>query len=331
MAEPLMHTQSDRNPGGSDQMVAAKTFPIRAGGYRAEVESAGAGLRLLEYDDGTGPYQLTETWPTGKRPPLMAGLVLAPWPNRIRDGRFIFDGIEHQLEITEVNRNNAIHGFVHHKEWQLVQHTESRVEQSIAVGLQKGWPYPLRLTVTHQVGANGLTVTHTATNTGGYHAPFGLGVHSFLRAGDAPLDECTFRLAAGTRMPLDPERMLPSAYSQPVHGTEYDFTSPRSMKGVWLDAPFSALDPDPDGRSRHDLRAPDGRGAQLWTSREFGWLQVFTADPDRDQAYPDRGRALAIEPMTCPPDAFNSGIDQVVLQAGETWTGQWGITALVAS
>jgi aldose 1-epimerase len=30
--------------------------------------------------------------------------------------------------------------------------------------------------------------------------------------------------------------------------------------------------------------------------------------------------------MTCPPDAFRSGRDLVVLEPGETWQGAWGIS-----
>ncbi|MFF2110961.1 aldose epimerase [Rhodococcus sp. ACS1] len=305
---------------------AAAGFEIRGGGYRAGIAATGAGLRLLERDGPDGPTALTETWDLGTRPPLSAGLILAPWPNRIRDGRFAFDGIDHQLEITEPGFANASHGFVRRRDWRVVNHADDRIELSIDVGLHKGWPYPLRLTVDYVLGDDGLTVTHTATNTGAIPAPFGMGFHSYVRAGDFPLDECTLRLSAGTRLPLD-ERMLPSGGSQAVAGTDYDFTSPRTLAGVALDTPFSALDVDVDGRSRHELRAPDGTGTVLWAAREFGWLQAFVADPDAGKSYPGRGRALALEPMTCPPDAFNSGIDQLVLAPGQQWTGVWGMSA----
>ncbi|MGW0043581.1 aldose 1-epimerase family protein [Rhodococcus sp. NPDC003348] len=298
-------------------------YEIRFGDYQAEVVARGAGLRLLTH----AGRALTETWPAQERPPLSAGLVLAPWPNRIRDGKFWFDGVDHQLALTEPSRGNAIHGLVRRDDWELVEHSEHRVEQRIRIGLHKGWPYPLQLTVVHELGADGLTVSHTATNVGATPAPFGLGVHAYLRAGDVPLDECTLRLTAGTRLPLDPDRMLPSGPSQSVYDTEYDFTVPRPLVGVSLDTPFSSIVPDPDGRARHELRAPDGSGAMLWTDRAFGWVQVFIADPANGQGYPDRGRALAVEPMTCPPDAFNTGIDQVVLAPGERWSGSWGIAA----
>ena len=307
---------------------APRTFQIKGGGYRADIVSTGAGLRLLEKSVDGKVEPLTETWQAGTKPPLSAGLILCPWPNRIRDGFFYFDGIEHQLEITEPARNNASHGLVRRSEWRLEEHEESRVKQSFDLGLHKGWPYPMRLGVTHELTAEGLVVIHTATNTGTVPAPFGLGIHTFLRAGDTPLDECTLQLSAGVRQPLDPERMLPVGPCVPVAGTEYDFSTPRLLEGVWLDTPFSSLLTDADGRTRHELRAPDGTGAMLWADRDFGWVQVFTADPAKDQAYPGRGRALAVEPMTCPPDAFNTGIDQIVLEPRQTWSAAWGIAAL---
>ncbi|CAM3113185.1 aldose 1-epimerase family protein [Skermania piniformis] len=306
----------------------ARCYPITYGSYRAEVVATGAGLRSFERDLSGRPWQLTESWPAGTKPPLSAGLVLAPWPNRIADGRFYFDGIDHELELTEPARHNASHGLVRRREWTLVEHTEHRVAQSIDVGLHKGWPYPMRLSVTHDLGADGLTVTHTATNTGTVPAPYGLGIHSFVRAGDAPLDECTLVLPAGVRLPTDPERMLPVGPPVPVRGTEFDFGTARSLRGVWLDTPFSSLGYDFDGRARTVLQPPDGPATVLWIDADFRWLQVFTADPAHDQAYPDRGRALAVEPMTCPPDAFNSGIDQIVLAPGQTWSAQWGMTSL---
>jgi aldose 1-epimerase len=316
----------------AEQVEAAsdvRTYRIEGGPYHAEIVSTGAGLRMLEcmMDDGD-PAALTETWAAGTKPPLSAGLVLAPWPNRIRDGIFTFEGRTHQLEITEQARHNAIHGLVRRREWQLVEHTDSAVTQSIEVGATAGWTYPITLTVTHELTDDGLTVTHTATNNGDTRAPFGMGVHAFLRAGESPLDECTLAIPATVRLPLDSKRSLPAGISEPVRGTTLDFREARPLEGVGLDTPFGGLVPDIDGLARVVLTGPDGTLAALWTDPTFRWVQAFIADPANDQAYPDRGRALAVEPMTCPPDAFNTGIDVIVLEPGRTWTGRWGIQAL---
>jgi aldose 1-epimerase len=316
-----------------DDAPSALSHSLRHGAYRADVAATGAGLRALEH----AGRRLTETWDAGRpeagrdrvavKPPLSAGLVLAPWPNRTRDGRFTFDGETHQLEITEPARNNASHGLVRRREWDVAERSDSSITHTIDIGGEQGWPFALRLTARHSLGDDGLTVTHTATNVGDRTAPFGMGVHSFVRAGDAPLDECTLRLSAGVRLPLDVERNLPSGGPVPVQDTDLDFAAARSLAGVWLDTPFSALVPDADGIARQYLTPPDSAATVLWTDANFPWVQVFTADPAHDQAYPDRGRALAIEPMTCPPDALNSGVGLIVLEPGETWTGSWGIRA----
>lgn len=302
-------------------MAHAQTYELTHGKYRAEVVATGAGLRTLEFDGSP----MTETWKAGTKPPLSAGLVLAPWPNRIADGTFRFDGTDHQLEITEPAKNNASHGFVRRVDWTLFDHSASRVEQSVDVGTHQGWPFEVTVNVVHELTDGGLVVTASATNTGDTDAPYGMGFHSFVRVADAPLDDCTLEFSAGTRLQIEPKRSLPLPPSITTADTEYDFRTPKPLKGVWLDTPFSAELPDETGRAHHILRGPDGTATVLWTDREFDWVQVFTADPANDQAYPDRGRALAIEPMTCPPDAFNSEIDLLVLKPGETWSGTWGM------
>ena len=92
-----------------------------------------------------------------------------------------------------------------------------------------------------------------------------------------------------------------------------------------LDHAFTDLVRDPDGRARVALRSPAGTGVGLWADEHFSWLQAYTGD---DQP-PDTARtALAVEPMTAPPDAFNSGDDLVVLDPGATFSAGWGIRGL---
>lgn len=304
------------------------TYPIAFGSYRADIAATGAGLRALEIEKDGQAWPLTETWPAGEKPPLSAGLILAPWPNRVLDGKFTFAGVEHDLEITEPARNNASHGLVRRRDWDLVSHSESRVELTIEVGDEPGWGFPMRFGVTYDLNASGLTATHTATNIGETAAPYGFGMHSFARVGDVPLDECTLEFHVGARADLDPDRLVPVGDLVPVAGTDFDFSEPRKLAGVWLDTPFTNIAREYDGRARYVLRAPDGNGTVLWADEGLGWVQIFTADPEKGQAYPNRGRALAIEPMSCPANAFNSGTDLVILEPGQMWAGSWGIHAV---
>lgn len=299
---------------------AATEHEIVSGTTRAVVTALGGGLRVLEVDGAP----LAETWEAGGTPPMSAGTTLFPFPNRVADGRYSFDGADHQLELTEPSRHNAMHGFVRKVDWDVVSVTADAVEQAIDVAPHEGWPFTLRLLTRHEVHPGGLTVTHTVTNTGDVRAPFGLGVHTFVSARGAAMDTCTLELAASEVLPLERVRNLPSGPVHPVEGTDDDFRTPRLLDGVWLDTPFRT------GAAAHTLRGPDRSGVRLWTSVELGWVQVFTADPAHEQAYPGRGRALAVEPMSCPPNALATGEDLVVLEPGQAWSGRWGIEVVAS-
>ncbi|GAA2053857.1 aldose 1-epimerase family protein [Williamsia deligens] len=298
-------------------------FAVSAGDYSAVVVSRGAGLREVRHRGRL----LTEAPSVAldEKPPLSAGLVLAPWPNRTADGRFTFDGVSHQLEITETERNNANHGFVRTVEWALYDASERAVTLGVPIGRHAGWPFDLTLVVEYALDEDtGLTVTATVTNAGRERAPFALGFHTFVRAGDAPVDDCVLTLPAASTLPLDPERQLPQGDPTPVAGTDRDFRAGRGLAGVWLDTPFTDMTAV-DGRHESTLADPDGDTTVLWTDTGFRWAQVFTADPDHGQGFPGRGRAVAVEPMTAPPNALASGDDLIVLEPGQRWSGQWGL------
>ncbi|MGK9270789.1 aldose 1-epimerase family protein [Williamsia muralis] len=310
----------------SRPQVAAKLtdvagHSIEADGYSAQIAATGAGLRAVRWRGRL----LTETWDIepGVKPPLSCGLVLSPWPNRTGDGRYTFDGTSYELPITEAGRNNANHGFVRMVDWNVLDQTSTSVTLGVAVGQHPGWPFDLQLTATYAVGPDGLTVTHTTTNTGTIRAPYALGQHTFVRVGDVPADNCSLQLAAAKYQPLDAERQLPDGDPVDVAGTEFDFRTPRPVEGVWLDTPFTAM-ADDDGIITHRLIGSDGT-TELWTDLNFSWVQAFTADPGHDQPYPGRGRAVAIEPMTAPPNALATGTDLIVLEPGQIWTGRWGL------
>jgi aldose 1-epimerase len=290
---------------------------ISYGASRAVIARTGAGLRTFEV--GEAPY--VETYDDDE-PPMGSGAVLIPWPNRTTGGVWRLDGEAQHLEVTEPARGNAIHGLVRHVEWDVLEHTGSLVSLETTIGAQAGWPVPLHVTTSYALDENGLTVAHGVHNVGDRSTPFGVGTHPYPRAGLSETDDCTLRLAATTVVPLDPDKMVPNALPQHVGGTEFDFREARPLKGVRLDTPFGGCEPGPDGLVHHELRGPR-HSVELWADPDFKWVQVYTPD-----SFPNRGRAVAIEPMTCPPDALNSGVDLIVLAPGESWAARWGIRPL---
>ncbi|WP_439663051.1 aldose 1-epimerase family protein [Lentzea sp. HUAS TT2] len=289
-------------------------------GATAVITTVGAGLRSFEVDGV--PY--VETFGADEKPPMSAGAVLVPWPNRTAGAVWELGGVRQQLEVTEPARGNAIHGLLRRRPWTVLEHTGSLVSLRALIEPQAGWPAALDVTVSYALDDRGLTVTHGVTNVGDVATPFGVGTHPYPRAGNASTDSCTLTLAATTVLPLDVERMVPVGEAVSVEGTKFDFRGGRELAGVHLDTPFGGCETSADGLVHHSLVSADGVGVEVWADPAFRWVQVYTPD-----SYPDRGRAVAIEPMTCPPNALNSGVDLIWVSPGESWGARWGIQPLL--
>ena len=311
-------------------MVAptGEQFEIVGGGYRAVVVEGGGALRVLERDgrplvDGFAE----DAMPSGGR-----GQVLVPWPNRIRDGRYSFGGRDHQLALSEPGRRNASHGLVRWAAWTVEEHTTASVSLTYRLIAQTGYPWTLDLRLVYDVSADGLTVTHSATNLSSEPAPYAVGMHPYLTVG-APrtgrVDDLELQLPGATRCLVDAERKLPTGV-EPVDQTPYDYRVARPLRGAVLDHAYTDLARDERGRAVVELRDPgDGAGVALWMDEGHPWVQVFTADEPAGETY---RRALAVEPMTAPADAFNSRRELRVLSpAGQDdaeFAASWGIWSL---
>jgi len=297
---------------------SGQQWTIEAGAHRAVVVEVGGGLRAYT----VGGAEVLSGFDEHEICPGSAGQVLAPWPNRIRDGRFTFSGDPHQLFLTEPDRHNAIHGLVNWVRWAGQQDSPDAVTLTHELAPQPGYPWPLALRTVWRVGPDGLAAAHEVTNLAAVPAPFGFSVHPYVMVPGVPVDNLTLRVPGRSRLLAD-GRLLPIGAAR-VAGTEMDYTEGRRIGSAVLDTAFGDVARDPDGGSAVTVTADDGRGVRVFCDPAFGWWQVFTSDTltgDRHR------RAVAIEPMTCPPDAFRSGRDLVVLEPGQTWRGTWGITA----
>lgn len=307
---------------------------ISAGNYTATIDPHGAGLATLLCDGKplVAGYQHAR--------PFTAGALLAPWPNRTGDGIFSHHGTIHRLRCNEADRNNALHGFAAEATWEITEHSPSAVTLQWQGPARTDWPWPLVYSITWALADDGLSAELTVTNTGTdtstntgtetdtahpstASSPFGVGWHPYLSALGAPLDECTLSMPAVTNLPLDPDRLLPAGPEFPA--TEI-VDKQQHMAGIELDHCFRLEKPQNDDGSAHqiELRNADGHGAQLWADEHFGWCQVYTSP----ESAPTIGRALAVEPMTCPPNALRSGKSLLELPAGTTTQFRFGIVAV---
>ncbi|TFC53957.1 MULTISPECIES: aldose 1-epimerase family protein [unclassified Cryobacterium] len=302
------------------------TLQTPQGPATATITEVAAGIR--EYAlNGT---DLVEGFAATSVPPLGAGTVLVPWPNRIRDAIWTQHGVRHLLAITEPARLNAIHGLLAVTAYRLVAQSDAEVTLAATVYPQAGYPYQLDTTVSYALAVDGLAVSHTIRNVGSESAPVALGTHPYLKIGDVPTGDLVLRLNATSHIDVD-HRLNPIGVS-PVDGTAFDLRAGARVDDLDLDDGFGGVIVR-DGRGEHSLTAPDGRRVTLWGDENMAYVQAFTP-----RNFPVRtgtadggettelGQAVAIEPMTAPADAFNSGHGLRWLAPGEDWVVRWGIT-----
>ncbi|HEX6680391.1 MAG TPA: aldose 1-epimerase family protein [Gaiellaceae bacterium] len=285
---------------------------LALGDQRAVVVEVGGGLRT--YSSGgravLDGYAEDELCGSGR------GQLLLPWPNRIADGRYEFDGEAEQLPLDEPERGNAIHGLVRWATWRVAARAPDSVTLEHLLHPRPGYPFALELRVRYSLDADGLSVSIEATNIGTSPCPYGAGAHPYLALDSGIVDGVTLQVPAETVLEAD-ERGIPVSTGS-VDGTHFDFRAPRKIGSLALDHCFTDLVRGEDGRARVQL----GNEATLWADESFGYLMVFTGDGLPDVAR----RSLAVEPMTCAPNAFRTGDGLIRLEPGETHTAVWGIT-----
>lgn len=291
-------------------------WTFRHGADEVTVVEVGGGLRSWTRDGVhvLAGYEADEMCLAGR------GQVLFPWPNRIRDGIWSRDGVEHRLALTEPKLGNASHGLVRWVNWHLSDRSESSVSVTTELHPQPGWDGSLDITITYGLDDSGLTATSEVVNLGASPVSFGLGFHPYVSIGQTPLEGLELTVPAQEYVTVD-ERMLPTGTS-PVAGSDYDFAAPRAIGSTHLDTAFGGLARDDEGRWRITLTGmSDLPAVTVWGDEHFRWAQVFTG-----KAAAEGEHGVAIEPTTCPPDAFNSGTDLVTIDPEQRWTARWGVT-----
>ncbi len=294
-------------------------FDITQDDLHATIVQVGGGLRSLTVGEDSiiDGYSEREMCHDGR------GQILMPWPNRLAGGRYSFDGSENQLPLTEVEHGNAIHGLVRWTNWDTSERNENSVTMTHRLYPSSGYPFTLDLAATYVLSNAGLTVTLRASNIGDKRCPFGAGQHPYVTVGTTFVNTAVLTIPASTMYQYD-DHLIP-VRRIPVEGTPLDFRESRAIGETAINMDYTDLQRGTDGVARVVLQAPEsGRIVEVWMDEAFKHATVYTGETVH--AVQRRRTGLAIEPMTCPPNAFVSGEDLVVLEPGNTWTGTWGIT-----
>ena len=297
---------------------SGQQFVLTSGEQRAVVTEVGAGLRTYT----VAGRDVIDGYGEGEMCTIGRGQLLLPWPNRIEDGRYEFEGSVYQMPITEPGRHNALHGLTRWVNWSAVEHVADGVVMSLVLHPQEGYPFALHLQAEYRLSSTGLTVRTTATNLGTEAAPYGAGHHPYLTVGSV-IDQVLLKLPALMRLETN-DRLIPTGRLLATKGTAYDFLELRPIGSLRMDTAFASLVPDSDGVIRIYFQAAGGDPSViLWMEPAYRFLMVYTPDAISDSSR--RRRSLAIEPMTCAPNAFRSGDGLIVLQPGESTSTTWGI------
>lgn len=314
MLDEGMTVLDDTAPGFAP---SGEQWEIRLGGQRAVIVEVGGGVRSYT----SGDRAVLQGYPVGAMCDGAHGAPLIPWPNRLEDGRYAFDGTEYTVAVTEPAKNNAIHGFLRWRPFRLI---ERRGEEAVTVGTalhpMPGYPFALEVRIEYSLSDDGLRVATTARNVGDTDLPYAHGQHPYLSPGAGPIDECVLEFDAATRIVTDPERQLPTG-REATECTDFDFRGGRMLRDLAIDYAFTDLGRDVDGRAWTRLTGADGRAAELWVDGSFGYVELFTGDT---LAPARRRTGLGVEPMTAPPNAFATGQDVIRVAPGDAAVTVWG-------
>jgi aldose 1-epimerase len=306
------------SPSPAASPPSGEQHEIRRGAHRVVVTEVGATLRHFSVND----VDVIDGFGADEWAPSGRGQVLAPWPNRLDGGKYRFEGRDGQAALDEPELQNAIHGLVRWLPWRTASKSADGVSLACVLHPQPGYPWRLDLQIEYRLDGTGLTVGARARNVADVAAPFGIGFHPYLTVGMV-IDGAILHVPA-RRWLITDQRELPTG-GAPVVGSDRDFTDPRPIGPLQLDTGYTDLVRGPDGLARAVLATPDtGRRVTLWADASFRYIMVYTGDTLKDASR--RRRAVAIEPMTCPPNALCSGTDVARIEPGQVFEARWGLT-----
>jgi len=281
--------------------AAGTAVTLKAGDYEAVLFSVGAAIGAIKYQGRDIVAADAGDTPSAG----FKGKALLPWPNRIADGKYTFDGKNYEVPITEHDKNAALHGLACWTDWQITSMDTTSVAFKTTVAASPGYPWTLEAQTTYKLDAEtGLTCSIVARNIGEGTAPYGVSSHPYITCNNAPIDNCELTVPAAQVLEVD-ENLKPVALTG-VHEANLDYRTPHAISGQEIDHAFTELPEDSWAVKLHDPAS----GQTVCVAATAPWVQVYSGS--------NIGRlGVAVEPMTCPPNAFNSHEDLVLLAPGD--------------
>ncbi len=298
---------------------------LTCGDLRLTVSPFGASMLGLSRSVGAETQEIITSYSGAKNKVGGQGDVLIPFPGRVRDGRYAFEGREHQMVKNDKETPSAIHGFLRSVIWEQQALSEDAVTfaTSFEGDAHAGYPFALRAQVTYTLSRTGFRCEFQIQNIGVGDAPVGAGFHPYLAVGTGLIDDNLLHVPFGSIQEY--KNLLPTGALLPVEGSPFDFRRPRAIGETVFNTCY--LDPTRDESGLAHIRlsnAQTGRAVTVSLDSSCNYVVLYSGDP-LPEAH--RRRALAIEPMTCGTDALNHPAwGLVTLGSGERLSGSWQVT-----
>ena len=233
-----------------------------------------------------------------------ASAILFPFTNRVKNGSYMFNNIEYNLDINQIDENNAIHGLVFNKQFHFIK--KEICDEGLEVSLSytennpiKGFPFKYSILLKYKFTQEKLQLRVIVKNTDTNSFPYSLGWHPYFFSSD--LQNSCLSLKSKKRIYVDENKI-------PLHIEEKPFSKTIKLKNKAFDDCFILEN------KNISFKTPD-YNMDFSFSAEENYIQLYT---------PKNGNTIAIEPLTSPSNSFNNKIGLKILQPSEedniTWT-----------
>ncbi len=240
------------------------------------------------------------------------GSKLSPFPNRIENGTYSFENQKYQLPCN--NGAHSLHGLLCNSVFEIVKElvTDTFAEIKLTYsydGTDSGYPFLYTIDITYNLSNTGLRIQTEIKNSGTTEMPIGDGWHPYIRVTNK-VDDLLLQIPSHKKIILNATGIPTGEYA-----LKQFFTAPTKIGADLFDDCFELYGSN-DGFQTKLIDVVNNRTLIVWQDQHYKYLQVYIP-PDR--------KSIAIEPMTCAPNAFNSGLGLLVLKPNDFITFTFGI------
>ncbi|GHT80733.1 aldose 1-epimerase [Actinomycetota bacterium] len=309
-----MYRNPEKAPIGGKVVVLTNT-DSQGRQHKASIGVLGAALREYDVD---GKDIVVKFSHDGQYPDSFAGVVLFPWPNRLEDGEYTWEGETFTAPINEPAKNTNLHSNSQYYYFEVVHQEANTATFGLRLPGVKYYKFDIYVETTYTLTDRGLEISTDVQNLGDKKAPFALGFHPwFSTRNDRAVSK--LRVDAKSVVEVD-ERALPTAVA-PVYG-KFDLLKSTQLNDSAIDHAFTDVVLDGNSESSVELVGADGHKTTVLADKNYTSWQICTrsaADGDKIQ------ETVAIEPMTAYANAFKTGKDLTILEPDQTFSSEWRI------